>query len=337
MSATVRRLLVLASLAAAPGLGMAMDYEQIQGGARVQIQPSKAENSQAILQLSDEITLTVSIEGRAPLAIDGDDKALIERLDQALTVSDAWGSRGKLPRPTLNNRPDGRQRWELKFNLDPRNKGEYRLDLPPLDYREGGELRQVRWTPIKLLVVTRVEGADHPNIGLLKDIQGPEEVPERHTLSWWVWGLFAVGAMLLSVSLVVGLVQLLRSRSGQGGSLSPQQWALRELDRLEAQNLPASGQMERYHTLLSDVVRYYLEQRFRLRAPQQTTTEFLSTMQSWPLLAAPHQAILREFLERCDLAKFARANPSPEECQETARMARTFVEQTAIFPVAQSG
>jgi hypothetical protein len=86
--------------------------------------------------------------------------------------------------------------------------------------------------------------------------------------------------------------------------------------------------VERYHTLLSDIVRRYLELRFQLHAPQQSTDEFLEAMRRSPRLTAEQEGLLRDFLRQCDLAKFARAGFSAEECQAAARVARTFVEQT---------
>jgi hypothetical protein len=85
--------------------------------------------------------------------------------------------------------------------------------------------------------------------------------------------------------------------------------------------------VERYHTLLSGVVRRYLEARFRLPARRQTTAEFLEAMRRAPQLNAGQQELLRDFLERCDLGKFAPVTPSAEECRATAGMARRLIEQ----------
>ncbi|HMF12209.1 MAG TPA: hypothetical protein VKE94_07880, partial [Gemmataceae bacterium] len=84
--------------------------------------------------------------------------------------------------------------------------------------------------------------------------------------------------------------------------------------------------------LVSDTIRRYLELRFRLRAPRQTTAEFLEAMRQSPNLNADQRTLLRDFLERCDLAKFARAEYSVEECKATAAMARSFVDQTKPAP-----
>jgi hypothetical protein len=55
-------------------------------------------------------------------------------------------------------------------------------------------------------------------------------------------------------------------------------------------------------------------------------------MRRSPQLTPPQQGLLREFLERCDMAKFARAAPPPDECRAVAAMARSFVQETTPSP-----
>jgi hypothetical protein len=47
------------------------------------------------------------------------------------------------------------------------------------------------------------------------------------------------------------------------------------------------------------------------------------------VLPPAQQEQLRDFLQRCDLAKFACADFSPRECKVAADMARDFIRQTA--------
>ena len=101
--------------------------------------------------------------------------------------------------------------------------------------------------------------------------------------------------------------------------LPPEQRALQELARLDAS---ATADPAAYHTALSDVVRRYLAERFGLPATRQTTAEFLETVRRSGRLSAEQQALLRDFLERCDLAKFAPVGASAEECREAAALAR---------------
>src|SRR5262249_40206262 len=131
----------------------------------------------------------------------------------------------------------------------------------------------------------------------------PEEPLEKPVRSWLPWLLLGLGALAVAVA-YWGLRRRLDSPSRP---LPPDQWALQELARIETTALAVDGDAERYHVLLSNVVRRYLAERFQLRAPQQTTAEFLASVRQAPELSADQQTLLRDFLERCDLAKFARA------------------------------
>lgn len=163
----------------------------------------------------------------------------------------------------------------------------------------------------------------------LRSITGIEAVPVAPAAPRWPYWLAL--ALVVSTGLVVAGWKVTRRRGRTAPApLPPDLWALAELDRLDAMKLPEAGAVERFHTLLSDVVRFYLERRFDLHAPRQTTIEFLETMRQSPHLTLSQQEILREFLGRCDQAKFARALPSAEDCRATAAMARRFVEQTRL-------
>lgn len=170
-----------------------------------------------------------------------------------------------------------------------------------------------------------------PEIRQLRDITGIEEVPPAPAARWWPIGLGA-GLAILCLG-AAGWLGWKLARRRRPVTLPPEQWALAELDKVEALRLPEAGQVERYHTLLSDIVRRYLELRFGLHASRQSTEEFLAGMEQAPELSAPQRQQLRSFLQHCDLAKFARAGFSPEDCQAVAVMAREVVRPTdAVAP-----
>lgn len=58
---------------------------------------------------------------------------------------------------------------------------------------------------------------------------------------------------------------------------------------------------------LTDIVRDYLEKRFNLHAPRQTTYEFLRDLEKYNSpLAESHRHFLKEFMTSADLVKFAK-------------------------------
>jgi hypothetical protein len=166
------------------------------------------------------------------------------------------------------------------------------------------------------------------DVSSLRDVTGIERPPPPPPRPRWPLALALALAVVVSLNLVFLGRKLARWRARRKADVPPDRWALTELDRVEALALPSAGEVEQFHRLLSDVVRRYLEMRFGVHAPQQTTPEFLAAMRHSPQLPAALQALLQDFLERCDLAKFARAGFSPSDCQEAAGMARAFVLQT---------
>jgi hypothetical protein len=105
--------------------------------------------------------------------------------------------------------------------------------------------------------------------------------------------------------------------------------ALAALQRLQQQDLIGTPHIETFYIQLSAIIRRYIEWRFGLRAPEQTTEEFLAVVLASGGLLAAHRDLLSRFLQHCDLVKFARHEPTPDDMQQTFDSARTFVEQTA--------
>src|SRR5262249_27379888 len=115
-------------------------------------------------------------------------------------------------------------------------------------------------------------------------------------------------------------------------SLSPDEWARRALDDIARMGLPAAGEIERFHTLVCDVLRQYLERRFDLPVSRQTTVEFLERLHELPLPSDGQRASLRALMRPFDLAKFARARPTPAQCDDLLATARRLVDETAVLP-----
>jgi hypothetical protein len=316
------------------------EYVQTQGAGTLRLEPDnpkirqtdtlfKAENDLVEARLSVKLLLTLSIEGAAPLKIDGG--TLAEQV-QSLEKSGLWISCEPAGPETHTAIGNGRERWEAAVRLSPKPPRENTIELlpQPVEYAEGPAAKRgkVQWQAVKLRITTDVASLDVKKE--MRDITPPENPPPPPP-SWTRWLPWA-GIAVAVVGLVAGGWGLRRRFATPAPPPAPHEWAARELDRIDALRLPEAGEVERYHTLISDVVRAYLERRFSLPASQQTTAEFLETMRRSPQLTPAQQGLLRDFLERCDMAKFARAAPSPEECQAVGGMARSFVQETTPRP-----
>ncbi len=106
------------------------------------------------------------------------------------------------------------------------------------------------------------------------------------------------------------------------------QRALRALQQLRDLPLETTAQVEQFYVQVSQILRFYLEERFALRAPEWTTEEFLLAAQSNDNLDAQQRLHLQEFLQRCDLVKFAAVLPEAQAHEETFKTAEDFIQQT---------
>ena len=161
-----------------------------------------------------------------------------------------------------------------------------------------------------------------PSQLFLHDIRDPVTI---QTLGAWLVRILAV--VILGALLWWAWNRWRRSRPTPAAPPPPPPDA-RALRRLN-EALQWIGQPERFCTTLSEILRTYLEERFGLRAPERTTEEFLSELRNSISLDLKNKQVLGDFLTRCDLVKFARAEPGPAELQELHAAAVRLVEETA--------
>lgn len=106
--------------------------------------------------------------------------------------------------------------------------------------------------------------------------------------------------------------------------------AYRELRQLKNRDLPGHGRVKEYYSVLSDIVRHYLENRFLYKAPEMTTEEFLESIRRSVDLETEHKELLKDFLSHCDLVKFAKYGPTPIEMLDSYNAAERLVDQTKV-------
>lgn len=139
----------------------------------------------------------------------------------------------------------------------------------------------------------------------------------------WPW---IVAAVVVAVAVVSGGVLAAARRRTQ--RLSAYDIAIGRLDRLLSRSPQEPDELDEFFVELSSIVRWYLETRFELRAPELTTEEFLSAMSQSSDLTADHHSLLRAFLRRADLVKFANFVPDRADVEESVAAARRFLDET---------
>ena len=109
----------------------------------------------------------------------------------------------------------------------------------------------------------------------------------------WIW-TWVIGLLLVFVTAFWGWRVWLASRQ-KARRRSAYEIAMGRLTELVNRSRDEPEQVDAFFVELSAIVRWYLENRFELRAPELTTEEFLESMSRSPDLSGEHQAMLREF------------------------------------------
>jgi hypothetical protein len=160
----------------------------------------------------------------------------------------------------------------------------------------------------------------------LRDIKPPVDIPTGWEWLWWTAGALALA------TLAYFAWRYWRNRPAKVPLEPPVPAHVRAKLKLK-EALALIGQPKPFCTLVSDTIRFYLEERFNFRAPERTTEEFLHELRGTNLLLPDQKETLGEFLKRCDLVKFARYEPGEPELRDLYDSALRLVEETEPTPV----
>jgi hypothetical protein len=158
----------------------------------------------------------------------------------------------------------------------------------------------------------------------IHDIRGPVMIPGE-----WLWLWVTLGIILFLAGVVWALRFFMNRKKVPVEPLKPA-WerALEAIKKIEAAGYVQKGLIKEYYSELSGVVRWYIEERLDVRAPEMTTEEFIHAVRYSERLTAAQQGFLRDFLNASDMVKFAKFVPTAEEMFRAVRLARVFVEET---------
>lgn len=159
-----------------------------------------------------------------------------------------------------------------------------------------------------------------------------EIIPVKSTWKDYLW---LIGLGVLFLVLVAVVVWYFRKNKKtampvvvpKGPQETLQQRTLRLLDELNKEQLWQGNRVKEYYSRLTDILRGYIEERYHTRAMELTTDELLSKAKMHPEMRY-HYDQLANTLYTADLAKFAKAQPLPQEHTQAMDLTRQFVIAT---------
>jgi hypothetical protein len=233
---------------------------------------------------------------------------------------------------------DGRVRQERWYLLETYTVGSYIIPAINVKHKRKDEekIREAETSEIFIEVVSILD----ENASDIRGIKPPVSLDKNY------YRLYIIIAIMLGLLGTAGGIILLlyRRKHGRKTDFVPEplpahEIAYNELENLNALNLISKGKTKEYYYGLSNIARHYIENRFRLMAPERTTEEFLAEMAITGKLEEKHKQLIRDFLEHCDLVKYAKYGPDNQEIEDTFDSVKTLVDETreVLEPVRMAG
>jgi hypothetical protein len=163
-----------------------------------------------------------------------------------------------------------------------------------------------------------------PTLPEIRDIAPPIDV---FPWPWWMVALVVLGAVLVLGAAAFFIWKAVRSRS-EPPPPTAREVAFRELERLRGVVIALDPYA--FSVRVSDVLRTYICGQYGVRATEQTSPEFLAHISSATNFSEGDRSLLAQFLERCDLIKFARVDATEEDSQELLKRAVAFVQGARV-------
>jgi hypothetical protein len=159
----------------------------------------------------------------------------------------------------------------------------------------------------------------------LPDFRGPEAI-RRYRRNLWI-SLGALLALLLLGAVIAW--RIARRPKPVPPPLPPHHVAARAMEALRESDIWQKPDVDACAVELSFILRRYIEARFEIQAPEQTTEEFLETVEQSAPWSESEQAGLSQFFTVTDQIKYAAARPEREVLEDLLSAVRSFVDATA--------
>lgn len=225
------------------------------------------------------------------------------------------------PPPVIEN---GRETTLYRLRLAPTEPGETALLPISITARptDGGEETSLLIPAGKVTIASAFEQG---NVSLDRLTAAQKPIPRP-------WALFAAAAGIILAAALFAVWRVSRRRKKERERIAairtPSEIALEALEKLIASKLHLRD-VRAFYLSLTGIVRRFIEETTGVRAPEQTTEEFLTEMESnrAPFFDDATRRDLAGFLEFSDLVKFAKFRPTVDEIDDGCRKARKVVDR----------
>jgi hypothetical protein len=177
-----------------------------------------------------------------------------------------------------------------------------------------------------------------PDVDLLGDIKPLKPaLPVEYSFTHWLkanWPWILIGFILgVAIFLVIRYLKRKPAKAEEvPAAISTEDpahiVALRKLEVLRNDGLWQKGMVKEYYIRLSDILREYMELRYKILALEETTPEILAELRGRHLDSALVSRA-QKILKLADMVKFAKAKPMPADNETCFASCKEFIEMSA--------
>ncbi len=150
---------------------------------------------------------------------------------------------------------------------------------------------------------------------------------------------WVLGAIILAALIIFGIYYYKRRKANKpvfGKKTKPLPpphiEAIEKLENLRLKKLWQAGKVKEYHSAITDIMRAYLKRRFNFDAVEMTTDEIFDILKSKKEVNETVYNKLKQVFELADLVKFAKAQPTALENDQSIFDSIDFVNETKFVP-----
>ncbi len=193
--------------------------------------------------------------------------------------------------------------------------------------RTKGTTPPSEWIATRPVVYEAAPLTDHPSDARVGSLRGPIWIrPSLQTVALGLLVLFLLtGASVLAWKFFRRVRREMALRK-----LSPRDRALFELNELLQRGWIEGDRIKDFYFELTMIVRCYIERAHTIRAPEQTTEEFLEAVSRDARFDRETIRRLRAFLQAADLVKYAARRPDAQGIAESTQTARDYIEHDSM-------
>ncbi len=224
-------------------------------------------------------------------------------------------------------REDGLTQSESRYSITSFRLGHHAISTNPISCISGNETFTTNFPSVVLTVETSLTAESTSEIADLKPVQ-----KLKGRIPSWIW----ISLLVALIAFLIGLIssKLWKHRAvilPQVPVIPPHVLAIQALADLKRKGLLENEECNPFYTELSLILRTYLDGRFSLNAPEETTEEIIEQLSTSPELDGNQRNILQDFMRQADMVKFAKGHPDRSTMEAAFDTTEQFVEQTKFI------